>query len=132
MTHAELLAFYKKRKNEFSEQLLSVQKKINLVSNTRIGIAILFLGLTYFGFTHHSLLYLSLVSLIIFILLVQRHARLFEKKAHLENLVNLNAGEGKGISGDHSFFASGIEFIDPHHPYSHDLDIFGEGSLFQS
>ncbi len=30
---------------------------------------------------------------------------------------------GKGISGD--------EFCDPHHPYAHDLNVFGEGSLFE-
>src|SRR5690349_1404226 len=132
MTHAELVAFYKKRKTEFSELLLVVQRKINRVSNTRIGVAILFLGITYLGFTDHNLLYLSLASIVIFILLVQHHARLFEKKTHLENLVKLNDGEGKAAVGDYSFFASGLEFIDPHHPYSHDLDIFGEGSLFQS
>ncbi len=40
--------------------------------------------------------------------------------------------EVQALKGNISGFLAGAEFIDPHHPYTHDLDIFGEGSLFQA
>ena len=57
---------------------------------------------------------------------------MFEQKTHHENLLRINEHEAKSLTGDVSGFANGSEFIDPHHPYTHDLDIFGDGSLFQS
>lgn len=34
------------------------------------------------------------------------------------------------LSGDYSHFHSGQEYVNPHHEYSFDLDVFGKGSLF--
>jgi DNA mismatch repair ATPase MutS len=70
--------------------------------------------------------------LIGFIFLVRKHSLLFDQKVHLENLVKINHLEGLAIHGNHEGFPNGAGFIDPHHPYTHDLDIFGEGSLFQA
>jgi hypothetical protein len=50
---------------------------------------------------------------------VRRAARYFEKAlARLDG-----AWEGAGESGD--------RYLDPHHPYAQDLDLFGKGSLFE-
>ena len=50
---------------------------------------------------------------------VRRAARYFEK-----GLARLDgAWEGTGESGD--------RYLDPHHPYAQDLDLFGKGSLFE-
>ncbi len=38
--------------------------------------------------------------------------------------------ESLALSGDYSHFHSGEEYVDPHHEYSFDLDVFGKGSLF--
>lgn len=132
MTPAELHTFYQDRKLRFSETLADIRKKINVVSNIRLLTALFFLLALYFGFTHHTLLYAAFLLLIAFVALIQHHSKLFQNKVHHENLVNLNIAEGKAINDDYSSFATGVEFIDPHHPYSHDLDIFGEGSLFQA
>src|SRR5690606_36076954 len=63
--------------------------------------------------------------------LVKKHALLFPEKMHLENLVQLNMTEGKVINRDYSALPDGSMFIDPHHPYTNDLDVFGAGSIFQ-
>lgn len=131
MTQEQLQSFYTTRKLTFSESLSSIRKKINLVSNIRLATAITFLIIIYFGFTQHNLLYLAALLLVLFVILVRRHSILFDEKTHLENLVALNDAESKAATGDYASLQTGVEYTDPHHPYSHDLDIFGEGSLFQ-
>jgi hypothetical protein len=131
MNLPELLSFYKKRSEQFAAALDVEKKKINDVSNLRLATALCFLVITYFAFTQVLLLIASLLLLIAFISLVQRHSRSFEQKTHLENLLRINDHEAKSLIGDVSGFANGTEFIDPHHPYTHDLDVFGDGSLFQ-
>ena len=132
MTQSELLDFYQKRKIQFSDSLQVLNKKINVISNLRLSVALLFLALLYFGLTHdRDLLYLLVPVLAAFVLLVRRHAFFFDKKVHLENLVRIQDDELYSMGGDFSHFSSGSEFINIHHPYTHDLDIFGEGSLFQ-
>ncbi len=132
MTPQELSAVYTARKNHFTTQLNVVTSRINVISNVRIVTALMFIAALYFGFTNHSLLYSLPVILFVFILLIQKHGKLFEQQTHLQNLVKINTWELQALLGDSSCFATGSEFSDPHHPYAHDLDIFGEGSLFQN
>jgi hypothetical protein len=55
-----------------------------------------------------------------------------KKRIHLiEILIQLNKAEVSALNGDYSTFDPGNEFVDQSHDYTHDLDIFGEGSLFQ-
>lgn len=131
MTHTDLLDFYEKRKSTFNESLQGYKRQINFISNIRLGVALIFIGVTYFAFTHHTLFYALPLVLFVFILLVRRHAALFDKKTHLENLVKIQHAEIETLHGNYGNNSSGSAFIDFHHPYTHDLDIFGEGSVFQ-
>jgi DNA mismatch repair ATPase MutS len=129
---AERTNFYQRRGDDFFAQLQKTSKRINRVSNIRLVLALVTIALIYAGFTEPYAFYVAVVTGVVFVWQVLHHAKLFAEKTHLENLVKLNAGELQALQGDYSFFDSGIEFIDPHHPYTHDLDIFGEGSLFQA
>ncbi len=46
-------------------------------------------------------------------------------------LIHINQQELEMLDGDYSGFDPGNEFVNQDHPYTHDLDIFGTGSLFQ-
>ena len=131
MTPDELVDFYGKRKSQFSGLLATINKKINVVSNVRLAVALFFILIIYFAFSNTTLFYGLPLIAIVFIYLVREHAALFRKKVRLENLVTIQTDELHALAGDFTAFATGAEFIDPHHPFSHDLDIFGEGSLFQ-
>jgi len=131
MTNTELRDFYEKRKSVFSDSLQVITKKINIISNVRLAVALLFIVLVYFGFSNYDLLYSLPVVLFAFILLVRRHASLFEKKTHIQHLKHIQQDEVRILDCDFSNNSSGSEFVSAHHPYTHDLDIFGEGSLFQ-
>jgi len=132
MTKIELIAFYEKRRQNFEGLLTRKKQQINLVSNVRLLIAAVTLIIIYFGFKDPVILYAGIPFLIGFIWLVRWHSDLFVEKVHLTNLVAVNVSEAEALQGDFSSFSQGSEFIDPHHPYTHDLDIFGEGSLYQS
>jgi hypothetical protein len=132
MTREECILFYEKRVATFKASLAQQKKNINLISNLRLLTAVAFLVALYFGFSTTYFLYAAFALLVLFVVLVQHHAKLHAAKVHVENLLNINIAEGRALAGDISGFAPGTEFIDGHHPYSHDLDIFGEGSLFQA
>jgi hypothetical protein len=57
--------------------------------------------------------------------------RLKKIKRRLEILIQINQNEINAIAGDFSVFNDGHEFLTDSHPYTHDLDIFGKGSLYQ-
>jgi len=72
-----------------------------------------------------------LVSIILFIILLKRYSVQSFKKTFYENLVLINEKELNGLNDDHSGFDGGDEYIDQHHDFSHDIDLFGKDSLFQ-
>ena len=66
-----------------------------------------------------------------FPLLIRYHNRLRARKDHLLALTTLNEHELKRLAFELADFDSGDNFQHPTHPYSGDLDVFGEHSLFQ-
>ncbi len=78
--------------------------------------------------------YNILVSLFLFALFLY-WVRIFIKnekeKILYQKLIEINKNELQAIDEVYSQFESGKEFIDPQHSYSYDLDLFGEGSIFQ-
>jgi hypothetical protein len=131
MAQKELISFYEKRKARFAADLSALSRKINLISNLRLVVACLIIATVYFGFSNSIFLYLLIVWIAVFFFLIKRHAQLFDERTHVENLVRINSNEVKGLQGDQSGFHSGSTFQNAHHPYSYDLDVFGEQSLFQ-
>jgi hypothetical protein len=73
----------------------------------------------------------AFVFIAIFFWLVRKNIELERLKQRLEIRLYLINRELKALKHDYLDFPEGNEFIDPQHPYSYDLDIFGKGSLFQ-
>lgn len=126
-----LRTVYGARIERFGKELTDVRTRINSISNLRIATAVLTVACLYGGFKFTELFYVAIPLVAGFVALVNIHSRLFLRKVHLENLVSINTTEIAALSGDRSKLYPGSEFIDPQHHYSHDLDIFGEGSIFQ-
>jgi len=66
-----------------------------------------------------------------FLILSLIDSKLKKRIKHIETLIHINQLEVNSLQGNYSCFDPGNEFIDQSHDYTHDLDIFGEGSLFQ-
>jgi hypothetical protein len=65
------------------------------------------------------------------VVLVNRQSLHKEKKQLADFMELLNRMEAKSIQFEGSDFSDGSRFADPHHSFGHDLDLFGEGSVFQ-
>ena len=126
--------WYTQRIDETSKLLSHTKTQINRISLLRVllfvaGIA----GLILFYSSGTGAIVLTLCCTFLpFFILVKVHNRLYFRKERLEIQLKLNQDELKGLEGDWSAFDEGREFINPEHPYSYDLDLFGRKSLFQA
>lgn len=131
MDTPELQAFYSKRKLEFTTALDVVNHRIKLFSDARLITAGGFALCLYFFFSASIMIYILIPLVAVFAVLVAKHSKLFEEKTRLQNLITINTNELLALANDYSGFKSGAGYVDPKHPFTHDLDIFGPGSLFQ-
>jgi hypothetical protein len=74
----------------------------------------------------------SLIFAVPFVWLMVRHGRLAERKDYCDALCRLCENEIRGLDHDFSAFDGAADLIDASHPFTLDLDIFGERSLFRS
>jgi hypothetical protein len=80
----------------------------------------------------YSMIFISLlVGVTAFAILIRHHSKVLAEKKYREALLKINQEELKALDGDFSCFDDGKKFVDAGHNFGYDLDIFGEGSLFQ-
>lgn len=123
--------FYQQRAQRFQQERERVEKLIRRYAWTRVALVFLMGILIYLGFSDSLFFWLTPVPLAIFIFLVNRQSLHEEQKQISTYLELLNTREAKAILFEPSDFSDGSRFADPHHPYGHDLDLFGAGSVFQ-
>lgn len=115
-------------------ELKRVKQRIFRISMLRV--ALFLAGIIGIIFFFHSdswkLILCAGCTFLPFFVLVKVHNRLFYRKEWLELRLRINREELQALAGDQSAFEEGNEFIDPEHPYSFDLDLFGRHSLFQA
>lgn len=126
---------YKKRKGYY-EALTSKQKHtINFISILRlitfvtsVGFAVYF----YLNKKYYFSVSLLLIGTIAFLILMFKHNKVIENRKLISAILNINELSLQRIKGEwRSFKDKGEDFKDNEHNFADDLDIFGEGSLFQ-
>lgn len=124
---------YTERLSLTKGQLQQVKKQIFRISMLRLTLFIAGVAGIYFFFSQTPLLIvcICLTFLPLFILVKIRN-HFFIRKEWLETQARIIQEELQALSGDYSSFEDGKEYVNPEHPYSFDLDIFGRRSLFQS
>lgn len=124
---------YTKRLSLTEGQLQQVKKQSFRISMLRLALFIAGIAGVYFFFNQTTLLIAGIcLTFLPFFILVKVHNRLFIRKEWLETQARIIQEELQALSGDYSSFEDGKEYVNPEHPYSFDLDIFGRRSLFQS
>ncbi|MGI6242995.1 MAG: MutS-related protein [Prevotella sp.] len=73
----------------------------------------------------------AVVCLVAYVVIRQRDTKNDEHIRQLEDLKQVYDNELRAIEGDFSCFNDGQRYVDPHHAYTYDLDIFGRDSLYQ-
>ncbi|URM36184.1 MutS-related protein [Flavobacterium anhuiense] len=119
---------------KYTELYNNTNKKYNSISLLRLLSIALFLFFMFYYIKTDQILYviLAVLSFAGFIVLMRIHSRLSFQKLLAETLLKINQNEIAFLKREKTPFENGAEFIDFHHPYAYDLDIFGDHSLFQN
>jgi DNA mismatch repair ATPase MutS len=124
---------YQRLLSKYSDEYAVLNKKLGWLSFARL---ITFIGIIGFGYYYlvHNDWYWIVISLFLLatFLYCLRLYDIIKSKADFTNaLIDINSNEIDFIKEGTSVYPDGKEQIDPHHPYSYDLDLFGEGSLYK-
>src|SRR5690606_36845538 len=109
------------------------EKQARLFSYARLLIFALLAVLTYLVINNFNylILFFQLFLLVLFFQFIKLQLRAKEQAELFRQITDIIKQELKAIKGNFSTFSPGTEYIDNGHPYSSDLDVFGEKSIFQ-
>ncbi|GBU06732.1 hypothetical protein AwDysgo_00630 [Bacteroidales bacterium] len=130
----KLKTFYKQKIEESANDIASIKRKIHWVGSIRLLIFLSTAAIIYsfWGQEIFILIGIAIAALIPFIWLMIYHNRLFLQRQLHEKRIAFNSKELKALAYDFSDFDGAPEKIGGGHPFSLDLDVFGDKSLFQS
>ncbi len=127
------LSEYTYRIKTYSTEKNKLEKKQKHLPLLRLILFLIVIFLVYKYITT-QLVWIAIsafATMIAFIISSIIDRKLKNKLRRVEILLEINNLEVKALDGDYSAFDPGNEFIDQSHDYTHDLDIFAEGSIFQ-
>ena len=123
---------YAVRLTERSAALAREERRFALLSHLRLAVAAAFVVLAAFAFRRNISGWWLLAPIAGFVVLVRIHERIARFRDRCARAV---AFYRRGLARIEDRWAgdgaSGERFRDPTHPYAADLDLFGDGSLFQ-
>lgn len=125
---------YQQRATKFAETADDLQAKFQKFSLVRllafsIGVAITaYVGVT-FGIVAGFII--AVLALAGFAQFVFWHLKIQENQQHQAALAQINENEIAYLNKAYTEFANGSAYVDAAHPYTVDLDIFGDYSFFQ-
>lgn len=126
------IEFYKQQKATFEIELTKLKKQLTVSSSVRLITFLSTIFGVYLFFGNTMFMVLSVVlGIILFVFLIYKHEKLQYKFNFTKALIQLNETELKVLNRDYLTLDDGSEFINPKHPYSYDIDLFGRGSFFQ-
>ncbi|MEQ9403458.1 MAG: DNA mismatch repair protein [Cyclobacteriaceae bacterium] len=125
---------YKELRDQHKKSLRDFKIRYNNISAFRLIIAIGFGAAFYWYYkTEDPLLFLPLLLLpIAFLIAMKAHQKVAWAIRFHKALIQINKNELTYLKNESIPFENGLNFTDPTHPYSYDLDIFGEHSLYQN
>ncbi len=111
----------------------ALRQQLRWMSVARL-LSFLFVLLALYYFLRYHISWCGLASLPLlagFVWLVRLYEQTSTKAALTAALKQINQTELDLLNGADSPYDAGAAFIDPRHPYAYDLDVFGNGSLYQ-
>ncbi|WKN33116.1 DNA mismatch repair protein MutS [Porifericola rhodea] len=130
----KIFTTYEERVRSFKQKAEVFAGKDKQFSWMRSLLFLLFLvGVVFFANQRNGewIFIVGTIFAIAFPLLVRQHNRVKKQRFHIDSLVQINKDELKRLQGKLKGMESGKQFDDYQHPYTGDLDVFGEHSLYQ-
>ncbi|MEN8157858.1 MAG: hypothetical protein ABFS10_12985 [Bacteroidota bacterium] len=133
MTTEQLREIYSQRKDQFQTAIRHHTRLMNYIALLRLLALVLMVWFVVLAVKHQNPLFYFGTGVMTagFLFLVNRYNRQKEQRTLNTKLSDLNDRELSCL--DHKFQShpDGTEYADTSHSWSHDLDLFGKGSLFQ-
>lgn len=129
-----LSIFYTEKERRLADEIAQLKQKSRLFVAGQIVFFLLFLTflVLYTLVSWGALpLVLSAVSLTLYALVRLMDVKNDEQVHRFSSLRNVYLHELSYLKGDFSCFDDGERYVDAHHPFTFDLDVFGPESLFQ-
>ncbi len=124
---------YQEHIQKTKEEIQRLHKSINQNSFARLFVIIGGGALLFYLVQQENILLLLLTVLtivLVFAFLVRRQSKLEKQHADAEAFLQINENEITVRDSRQTLYNDGVEFEDGRHPYTSDLDIFGQFSLF--
>ena len=133
MKIVEIEKIYQERILTFSAEETRIRKRLTILSILRFFsfVSAIVLAVLLINGIHLFKIIGSIFFFTLFILFVIYYFKQTSLLNHYKNLIKINYEEKEALNNNFSFFNEGSDYINREHPYSYDLDIFGQGSLFQ-
>ncbi|WP_053976402.1 MutS-related protein [Mangrovimonas xylaniphaga] len=125
--------FYSTQLENHQNRLKQFNKKLVVLSSLRLTVFLVAAIGIYSTFsTWHIALAIGVIGTILFVFLLSKYTDLKRQRALTKALININEAELQMLPGNYDKQPTGEKFLDPHHAYSLDIDLFGKGSFFQT
>lgn len=126
------LEFYTAETARFEQVQKTLKRQLALSSSLRLIVFLMAVAGIYFFFGNGKIMiYIVVIAVILFVYLLSKHSKLQYKSNLNKALLEINNTEIKVLNRDYFSLNPGNEFINPSHPFSYDIDLFGKGSFFQ-
>lgn len=126
LEYDQFLAHYNKRLSEAKKSIRELAF-VRLLSFTGIILSLIFLP----RFSPILAWISAILLFILFLYGIKVFTKKEKEKIFYTRIIKINQDERLALDERYEQYDSGAEFINPEHPYSFDLDLFGNGSLFQ-
>ncbi|HEY9170115.1 MAG TPA: DNA mismatch repair protein MutS [Lutibacter sp.] len=126
------LEFYIAEQERFEQVQKTLKRQLALSSSLRLIVFLMAVIGLYFLFGNVKMMIsIVVIGAVLFFFMLTRHAKLQYKSDLNKALIDINKTEIKVLNRDYFSLNPGNEFINPSHPFSYDIDLFGKGSFFQ-
>ena len=126
--------YYKKKIEENAIELDKVKSRLRIFPFLKLlcfVLAVFFVMAAFQWGWDRMICFISAgISLVVFSLLYRWDERYLQKRDYYMALDSVYTDEIRFLEGDYTPFDNGVRFINKKHPYSYDLDLFGENSIY--
>ena len=133
MSHKQIITKYKKLLTKHSEELKKIKHTLKWIMVFRLFLFTLTVYFLILAVKNSNIIYgsISFISFIIFLFAIKYALKLNFRKGIILELIKIDNNELSALQHNFTPFDGGVSLQDDHHPFTYDLDLFGEGSLFQ-
>ncbi len=126
------LEFYQNNLKGYQKEDVKLNKQITILSMLRVLVFLVTVFGIYKAFNYWQLaVSIGVIGIIFFVYLLSKYTSRKTERDLNKALININEEEINIISGNFHHRNEGLQFQEPNHFYSLDIDLFGRGSFFQ-